>query len=414
MPLARIIASTATDCGDLETELRARGFEIQKIGPEENPAQPADLEISLEEYPVEEVLGRAAEAAQANDVSVFIAPGAITDAPRPMQVIRLQPGVSMASAPSVVEEIHLNALAEPALEAPKAQPMEAEPVLNLSQEELPAVLASTPVAMPLSEFQELVAELESVVPAIEQPVAQDDAEALSSEVPGEEVIAEDFAEPALSVMEDTDSWEEEPVSDWPLWNPPLNDDLVEPVVLQHDLAASAAGEPSPVAPASERSPLMTRWFAGISPLAARLGADRRLFWRLATVSGIVAVTLVLFGASWHRRSPLPAQLTPAAQASAPLPAEAVTPASHVNVQQPDRSSDAPLPLKQVVARRRLTDYADEANLVAPDTVVRFDRPAAKVVPKRMARRKPMPRRSGQDIVAKDTVVRYSTNSQPKE
>jgi hypothetical protein len=271
---------------------------------------------------------------------------------------------------------------------------------------------------PPSELEALAAKLATAAPETPEPVTESEAaEAVSIEIPSEDIVEEEVAEPALSVMEEAD-FDDEPVSDWPIWNPPLNDEIVEPVVLQHELAASAPAESNRAEPGGTRPELVAKVVGLMSSARSRLAHDRKLFWRVATVTGIAAVSILLFGAAWHRRSPLPTQLNPAAQATSPATADSspLTPASHVDSEPLDRDQAAPLPVKQVVKRHRTTSYADEENLIAPDTVVRFDHPANRQPSKRVtrsARRKPA-RASGNDIIAKDTVVRYTTNSQPKE
>lgn len=423
MPLARIITSNSTECGDLESDLRARGFDIEKVSPDANPTEPADLEISLEEFSVEEVLSHAAEAAQANDVSVFIAPGAIVDSPRPVHVIRLQANVEKEAKPALVEEINLSEIAE----SPIAEPAATTPVIS---EPEPVMEEAVPVteapSVPSPELEELVSGVEEVVPEIGEVVISEVEGAEPDEIPLDEVDSEDeviddeVPELALSVMEDSvmeseDDFVDEPVSDWPIWNPPMDDELAEPV--QQNIASTAVAGPTPVEPVRPRTGWVTRVAVIASTEGARLSRDRKLFWRVAAVTGVAAVSVLMFGASWHRRSPLPAQLTPAAGASSTVaPEPAVAPASHVSAEPADQSQATPLPLKQVVARRRMTDYAEEENLIAPDTVVHFDRgdaPRGVKAKPRSARRTRASAASANSIIAKDTVVRYGNGSKGK-
>jgi hypothetical protein len=86
MSLARIVTWLAEDIGALAQDLRARGFEVVTRSPDEISSEPADLEITVEECASEEALTSASGIARAQDKCVFIAPGAITDNPRPIAV----------------------------------------------------------------------------------------------------------------------------------------------------------------------------------------------------------------------------------------------------------------------------------------------------------------------------------------
>jgi hypothetical protein len=86
MPLARIVTWLAEDIDALEKDLRARGFEVVTKSPDEISSEPADLEITVEECASEQALISASGIARAQDKCVFIAPGAITENPRPLAV----------------------------------------------------------------------------------------------------------------------------------------------------------------------------------------------------------------------------------------------------------------------------------------------------------------------------------------
>jgi hypothetical protein len=86
MPLARIVTRLAEDVDALERDLRARGFEVVTKSPDEISSEPADLEITVEECASEQALISASGIARALDKCVFIAPGAITENPRPLAV----------------------------------------------------------------------------------------------------------------------------------------------------------------------------------------------------------------------------------------------------------------------------------------------------------------------------------------
>jgi len=86
MPLARIITDVADDSLELTIQLRARGFQVETVAPGETATAPADLEVRLEECAAEDVLTRA-QTSEANDLWVFVAPGALDESARPVRAI---------------------------------------------------------------------------------------------------------------------------------------------------------------------------------------------------------------------------------------------------------------------------------------------------------------------------------------
>jgi hypothetical protein len=93
MPLARIITDSIDDSLELTMQLRSRGFQVETVPPGDVPNTPADLEVRLEECDSEDVLMRTAQAAEADDLWVFVAPGALDESARPMRTIPLMPAV---------------------------------------------------------------------------------------------------------------------------------------------------------------------------------------------------------------------------------------------------------------------------------------------------------------------------------
>lgn len=78
MPLARIITRALQESQELAAELRGRGYEVEIVSPSEVCASPADLELQVEDCSPEEALIRAGVLPDRDDMSVFIAPGAIS------------------------------------------------------------------------------------------------------------------------------------------------------------------------------------------------------------------------------------------------------------------------------------------------------------------------------------------------
>jgi hypothetical protein len=93
MPLARIITDSVDESLELTMQLRSRGFQVEMCAPGEVPGTPVDLEVRLEECNSEDVLMRTAQVSDADDLWVFVAPGALDDSIRPIRTIPL------ASAP---------------------------------------------------------------------------------------------------------------------------------------------------------------------------------------------------------------------------------------------------------------------------------------------------------------------------
>ena|SRR5690349_20783186 len=78
MPLARIITRALQESQELVAELRGRGYEVEIVSPSEICTSPADLELQVEDCTPEEALIRAGVLPDRDDLSVFIAPGAIS------------------------------------------------------------------------------------------------------------------------------------------------------------------------------------------------------------------------------------------------------------------------------------------------------------------------------------------------
>src|ERR1700740_1181559 len=91
MPLARIITESVDDSLELTMQLRARGFLVEIVSPDQIPDAPVDLEVRLEECSPEEVLSRAVQVTESEDLWVFVAPGALDERARPVRTIPLLP-----------------------------------------------------------------------------------------------------------------------------------------------------------------------------------------------------------------------------------------------------------------------------------------------------------------------------------
>jgi hypothetical protein len=94
MPLARIITDSVDESLELTMQLRSRGFQVETVAPGDVPNTPADLEVRLEECNSEEVLTHTAQVSEADDLWVFVAPGALDDSARPIRTIPLVAAVN--------------------------------------------------------------------------------------------------------------------------------------------------------------------------------------------------------------------------------------------------------------------------------------------------------------------------------
>lgn len=148
MPSARIKTLAVEDAHSLAEDLRTRGFVVEIVPRDRVSTDPVDLEVVLEECEPEAALHHAENIPDAQDLCVFVAPGALTEGQRSMQVIPLfsepertvaAPVIAM-SAPVVEEKLDDPiALEEPEklaasnlepVAAPPAQPANVVPTIS--------------------------------------------------------------------------------------------------------------------------------------------------------------------------------------------------------------------------------------------------------------------------------------------
>jgi hypothetical protein len=139
MPLARIITESVDDSLELSMQLRARGFRVETVAPDQIPDSPADLEVRLEECAPEDVLSKAAQVKETEDLWVFVAPGALDERARPVRIVPLVSHAMDTPAASMSMSV-LQAENNPTVESSMAQP-EDDPIL--SELELAASQAQT-------------------------------------------------------------------------------------------------------------------------------------------------------------------------------------------------------------------------------------------------------------------------------
>jgi hypothetical protein len=100
MPLARIITRALQESQELAAELRGRGYEVEIVSPSEICTSPADLELQVEDCTPEEALIRAGVLPDRDDLSVFIAPGAISSRQVYLNTKLVEASVHRAESPA--------------------------------------------------------------------------------------------------------------------------------------------------------------------------------------------------------------------------------------------------------------------------------------------------------------------------
>jgi hypothetical protein len=405
MPLARIITRLAGDAHVLADDLRKRGFEVQTRSPQEMFSEPADLEITLEECATEDALERATHSPATHDVCVFIAPGAISENLRPIQTVNLTPPVTAQANPAPEAKIELALTVASMAGVALPEPTPPEP-------------ASPDLASMNTSISDLEAEREPVedVPAMthqSDALMRQESESLTPVEEPETVSVASGVQAHLEMVEQVQQRVLEPEG---IITPEL-----EPVSLENAVAPKA---PPPEAVPQEAQPIrLVPLATGADPRRTRFAAYRirlqqmsrqnKLFWRMAPLAAMLSVAFLLLAASVHRFSPVPAGLAresgesrgpvpfanPQASAqdgikgavpAAPSPAlEAVKPPAAKPLAS-DQGQSNPGQVHTVKSQRRLASSKDRVVTPKPR-----DRSVAK---------------SDADYVAKDTVVRYSSDS----
>ena len=187
MPLARIITDVADDSLELTMQLRARGYQVETVSPGAIPSTPADLEVRLEECASEDVVLQASNGVSAEDLWVYVAPGALDSGALPIRTIPLSttPTVDHSSTSSKILSIvtkqkneRPSVLGSLAIDSHEEDPILAElhgfPVAKVTQppaEQLSAVIVTIPDLLPPPTVPRVVtpARVESQSPVTPQP-----------------------------------------------------------------------------------------------------------------------------------------------------------------------------------------------------------------------------------------------------
>lgn len=347
MPLARIITDCVEDSLELTMQLRARGFQVETVAPDQIPSTPADLEVRLEECGSEDVLSKAAQVKESEDLWVFVAPGALDDRARPIRTIPLTVPAMARPEPKVIAS-----RAETIL--PAEFPLVAPQEHNTSQ------------AVPTAEIHRAVEkgvakiELTSTVAAAEPPV-------VPLNLPGKAKPTAELSSAKMKLVV---------LAKLP--------DLAIPEVPEQAIPANLTAATTATTFRARRT--------GPYKIAFRIGPR---FWKRAAVSMALLVMTGLLVAVVGLRPPLPASgksvpaatpqiFFPAAKPSS-APAIASRPVAAAPVEPVGKASakaaqDKPLQLQQGTStpapkdehRHRAITSRDEG-IIAEDTVVFYDR-----------------------------------------
>jgi hypothetical protein len=247
MPLARIVTRLAEDTDALAKDLRARGFEVVTKSPDEISSEPADLEITVEECAFDEALTSASAIARTQDKCVFIAPGAITENPRPASLIALRREPELP--PDLIQHVDSDSIEQRAaihqlVNRPETSEQisvpPAELVVDLSAPVVPAEVSGLPEVISDSELAaSLPAPLAEPLSETGEPFTEEDV-VLPREYSEESLstpISEPVSEAPLAASEIEEYWETAPeeVIDVPA--------IVEPEAVS--LAEAEAISPAP-------------------------------------------------------------------------------------------------------------------------------------------------------------------------
>ena len=321
MPSARIMTRVVEDAVSLAEDLRTRGFAVQIVSPGDVPTGPVDLEVTLEECEPEAALHRADDVPDAEDLCVFVAPGALTDGPRPIRVVSL---------------------------IPEIPPVVARP-------------ASVPVPAPLHETPEVSADLEEA--RIEDPAWEDQ---------GEEMTAAAVS----SLMNEDTVAAAPPVEPLPVFP--------RSVEASARAEKAEPREVPPVSlPVSKRPSISSVAALAFQELGAQLASwtmrmrgDEKLLLKAATVSAmgaVITLSVLVLGSTAHRLDPLPPagnsanalRLPPAASTAAGSSPRQATKAAPP---KPRAASPAKVLPKPAVNHA----HNPEEDVVAQDFVIRYN------------------------------------------
>jgi hypothetical protein len=354
MPLARIITDSVDESLELTMQLRSRGFQVETVAPGDVPSTPADLEVRLEECNSEDVLMRTAQVSEADDLWVFVAPGALDESVRPVRailpvasVIRIPEAKSSQSRPQV---------------APAVVPF--------------AVPEDDPILLELLEFNR---QANAIVETEVRPTNGNGTHGA--------ILESDVASPAAAVTLPAAVPKNGTVNrrTWEIPEPSA-EVVVFPATPESSVRTRSLGEDVALAGSRE-----------VSEPAPTSSADLR-FWRIASVAAALAIAALLLGVHVSRTPEL-AINTP--QATSTVDAKLLQPHQSATDVSTRSKPAVPAPAKPPAAK------TNKARVSRPP--IEF---ASKTVRlhKRQSRRLAKP--LSDDVIAKDTVVYFDRKGRP--
>ena len=153
-------------------QLRARGYQVETVPPSAIPSTPADLEVRLEECAPEDVVIHASNGVSAEDLWVYVAPGALDSNSHPIRTIPLATG-SMREHPSAASKV-LSIIAKQKTEMPSVvgalaiDSHEEDPILA----ELRDFPAAQAAPTPIEQLSAILVEIPDLVRPPALPVAK--------------------------------------------------------------------------------------------------------------------------------------------------------------------------------------------------------------------------------------------------
>ena len=408
MPLARIITRLVDEAHSLAEDLRARGFEVHTRSPQEMFSEPADLEITLEECATEDALERLTHSSATHDVCVFLAPGAISENLRPIQVVKLASPVAADSR--AVLEANLEPI------RPAAALANVVPLQPAVTEPAPPEVAMLELATVNTSIGDLEVQLE---PAEDVHAMTQQSEALmlqqsESNASAEEPKTVSTASDVQTHLEMVGQFQEGVPGPEGVITPEL-----EPVSLRNAVAPEAVLQEQALLPEAQPIRLVSLTAGAIPPrrgfalyriLLQRLSRQYKLLWRMAPIVAMLSVVFLLLAASAHRFSPIPAGLTrDSGQSRGAIPFADPQPSTQGKTKSfastvQAASTPRPEATKPLVPT---PGHSISGQVQAGGSQVDLASSRQRVI-----RPKPRDRvsKSDADYVAKDTVVRYNSRS----
>ena len=346
MPLARIITDSVDESLELTMQLRSRGFQVETVAPSDVPSTPVDLEVRLEECNSEDVLTQTAQVSEADDLWVFVAPGALDESVRPVRTI-----------PPVASVIRI-----PEAKSPQSRPKVAPAVVPF------AVPEDDPILLDLPEFNV------RAIAAVKEDVRPANGNGMDSgrNIPAAASTAAVVPVPAAAPKNGTSLRA-------PELSPQTTEVVQFPARAESQVRLRSMGE--------DVASMVSVRSHEPAPISA---ADLR-FWRIASVTAALAIAALLLGVNLSR-APEPGK-------NAPQGAATVTAA----FRQPHSTSKGiPATNEPPVAAPKPAAGKTHKPSVSPPPI-EF---ATETVRLHKAGRRRLARPSPDDVIAKDSVVYF--------